>query len=95
MTPVSGDPAWAERYEQLRAHATGHAPQDFIPRGLALLRQRGIVAWMTAAGSSDDGGRRGAGPPRDRPGDGLDPRRRELVRLLANVAFPLAVGSRP
>lgn len=93
MTPGRGDPAWAERYEQLRAHATGHAPLGFIPRGLAVLQQRGMVAWMTTAGSSDDAGLRGAGPPRDRPGDALDARHRELVRLLANVALSLAMGS--
>jgi hypothetical protein len=31
------DPAWVERYERLRAHATGQAPLDFIPLDLALL----------------------------------------------------------
>jgi hypothetical protein len=55
-----------------------------------------MVAWMTTAGSSHDAGLRGAGPPRDRPGDALDAldaRHRELVRLLANVALSLAMGS--
>jgi hypothetical protein len=55
-----------------------------------------MVAWMTTAGSSDAAGLRGAGPPRDRPGDALDAldaRHRELVRLLANVALSLAMGS--
>lgn len=90
MTPPGSGHAWAERYEQLRAHATGPAPLGFIPLGLALLRHRGMVAWMTAAGASDDTGVRAATRPRDHPGDALAARRRELVRLLAGIAVPLA-----
>lgn len=93
MTPDGVAPAWAERYEQLRAHATGQAPLGFIPLGLALLQHRGMVAWMTAAGLSDDAGVRASNRPPDRPGDALDARRRELVRLLAGVAVPLAMRS--
>lgn len=95
MTPGPVAPAWAERYEQLRAHATGHAPLGFIPLGLALLQRRGMVTWMTAAGSSDDAGGRASSRPPDRPGHPLDARRRELVRLLAGVAVPLAMRSVP
>jgi hypothetical protein len=83
--------AWAERYEELRAYTTGHAPLGFIPRGLALLQQRGMVAWMTATAASDDTAVQGASRPRDRTGDALDARRRDLVRLLADVALPLAM----
>jgi len=92
VTPGSAH-AWAERYEQLRAHATGQAPLGFIPLGLALLQHRGMVAWMTAAGSRDDAGVRASSRPCDRTSDALDARRRELVRLLAGVAFPLAMRS--
>ena len=95
MTPSRVATAWAERYEQLRAHATGHAPVGFIPLGLALLQHRGMVAWMTAPGSRDDAGMRAACRPGDRTGDALDARRRDLVRLLAGAAFPLAVKSVP
>jgi hypothetical protein len=95
VTPGSAATVWAERYEQLRAHATGHAPLGFIPLGFALLQHRGMVAWMTAVGSSDaPAGVRGA-RPHDRTGDAPDARRRELVRLLADVAFPLAMRSAP
>jgi hypothetical protein len=95
VTPGGAATAWAERYEQLRAHATGQAPLGFVPLGLALLQHRGMVAWMTAAGSSDDVGGRASGRPLDRLGDALDARRRELVRLLAGVAVPLAMRRVP
>jgi hypothetical protein len=90
-----GDPAWAERYERLRAHATGDAPLGFRPLGLALLQHRGVVAWMTAEGSSDAVGASGAaGRERDRRSwDTLDARRGALVRLLAGAAVHLATRS--
>lgn len=95
MKAWCGDPAWAERYERLRAHATGDTPLGFIPLGLALLQHRGVVAWMTAEGSSADVGASGrAGRERDRgPGATLDARRGELVRLLAGAVFHLAPRS--
>jgi hypothetical protein len=91
------DPAWVERYEQLRAHATGQAPLDFISLGLALLQHRGVTAWMIAAGSSDDFGARGrAGRARDRESrDERDARRSQLVHLLAGAALRVALGSAP
>lgn len=91
------DAAWADRYERLRAHATGHAPLDFIPLGLALLQHRGVTAWMIAAGSRDDVGARGrAGGARDRESrDERDARRSELVHLLAGAALRVATGSAP
>jgi hypothetical protein len=95
VTPSRGATAWGERYEQLRAHATGDAPLGFIPLGLALLQHRGMVAWMTAPGVSDDAGGRAASRAHDRTGEALDARRRELVRLLVGVALPLAMRSAP
>ncbi len=91
------DPAWVERYERLRAHATGQAPLGFIPLGLALLQHRGVTAWMTAAGSSDDFGFRvRAGRARERgPRAEVDAGRSELVRLLAGAALRVATGSAP
>lgn len=93
MTPGSVATVWAERDEQLRAHVIGRAPLGFIPLGLALLQHRGMVAWMTAVSASDDAGVRAGSRPCDRPADALDARRHELVRLLAGVAFPLAMRS--
>lgn len=95
MKAWCGDPAWAERYERLRAHATGDAPLGFIPLGLALLQHRGVVAWMTAEASSAAVGASGpAGRARDGgPGAPLDARRGELVRLLAGAALHLATRS--
>lgn len=88
------DPAWVERYEELRAHATGHAPLGCIPLGLALLQHRGVTAWMTAAGVSDDVESRGraARSPATEPHDQGDARRAELVRLLAGAALRVATG---
>jgi hypothetical protein len=88
------NPEWVERYEQLRAHATGQAPLGFIPLGLALLQHRGVAGWMTAAGSSDDfGSRVRAGRARDRESRNEgDARRSELVRLLAGAALRVATG---
>lgn len=90
------DAEWVERYEALRAHATGEAPLGFVPLGLALLRHRGVVAWMAAESS-------GTGPALLGPADrdrgrpsrrvGLDASRSELVRLLASTAL-LAVQGR-
>ena len=45
---------WAGRYEALRAYATGEAPLDFVPLGLALLQHRGVAAWMAAESSATD-----------------------------------------
>ena len=92
MKAWGGDPAWAERYERLRAHTPGDAPLGFIPLGLALLQHRGVVAWMTAEGSRADGGAAGrAGRERaGEPWTPLDGRRGELVRLLASAALHLA-----
>lgn len=95
MTAWRVDPQWGARYERLRAHATGQAPLDFIPLGLALLLHRGVAAWMSAEGSRDDFGSRGwAGRERDRASrDERDARRSELVRLLAGAAVRIATRS--
>jgi hypothetical protein len=95
VTAWRADRAWAERYERLRAHAIGDTPLGFIPLGLALLQHRGVVAWMTAEGSSDVDPRGRAGH-RERdcgPRDAGDARRGELVRLLASAALHLATRS--
>ncbi len=91
------DPAWVDRYEGLRAHATGHAPLDFIPLGLALLQHRGVTAWMIAASSSHDvGGRGRAGRARDPESrNERDARRFQLVRLLAGAALRVGTESAP
>lgn len=82
-------PAWTERYEALRAHATGQTPLGFIPLGLALLQHRGVVAWMAAESSAVGSERYGQTyPKRARSSmDGVDAPRSELIRLLAGTAL--------
>ena len=80
---------WADRYEALRAHATGQASVDFIPLGLALLRHRGVAAWM-AAESSVIESQLPSQAYKERECfsmDELDACRSELVRLLAGAAL--------
>jgi hypothetical protein len=92
----SGEPncEWAGRYEALRAYGTGEAPLDFVPLGLALLRQWGVTAWMAAERSFLEPGR----APRARRTDParvpeeLDGFRPQLVRLLAGTALLVAQG---
>jgi len=83
------DPAWTERYEALRAHATGQSPLGFIPLGLALFQHRGVVAWMVAESSAvglEPTGQ--ACPKRDRSSmEGVDASRSELTRLLTDTAM--------
>lgn len=97
MNTWRGDPAWIDRYERLRAHATGHAPLGILPLGLALLHHRGVTAWMTATGSPDDAASHGRpGWAREhQPRDEVLARRTELVRLLAGAALRVATGSAP
>ena len=80
---------WAERYEALRAHATGQAPLGFIPLGLALLRHRGVAAWMAAESSAPNSQLLSqAYKERERSSmDEFDACRSELVRLLAGAAL--------
>jgi hypothetical protein len=92
----SGEPncKWAGRYEALRAHATGEAPLDFVPLGLALLRHRGVTAWMAAErsllGPERPPRARRTGPAR--VPEELDGFRPQLVRLLAGTALLVAQG---
>ena len=88
------DPDWAERYEALRAHALGEGPLSFVPLGLAVLRHRGVLAWMVAETSS-------LRPIRPAGGQGRENRmseinllgpRSELVGLLAGTALVVATG---
>lgn len=88
------DPGWAERYEALRAHATGQSPLRFVPLGLALLQHRGVVAWMAAESSAVGSEPYGqAYPKRERSSmDGVDAPRSELIRLLTVTALLTARG---
>ena len=47
MTMAASAGELARGYEALRAQAVGVIP-DVIPRGLAVLRRAGLVAWMRA-----------------------------------------------
>ena len=89
-----GNTDWAERYEALRAHALGEGPLGFVPLGLAVLRHRGVPAWMLAEASSlrpsqppSRQGRKNSMPEID-----LVPPRCELVALLAGTALAAATG---
>ena len=87
-------PEWTERYEALRAHATGQAPLGFTPLGLALLRHRGVAAWMAAEISATES-ERSAQVYQKRESssmDELDAPRSELVRLLAGTALLASRG---
>ena len=46
MSPTASPRELERRYEALRAHALGEVPTG--PRGLAVLRRAGLVAWMRA-----------------------------------------------
>lgn len=89
---------WAPCYEALRAHATGEVLLGFVPLGLALLRHRGMAAWMAAESSATDSYRstESVRPKRQRrPNDPLDGSRSELVLLLAGTALLVAQGRAP
>lgn len=98
MRPASSaDESWLERYEALRAHVLGEGGLAFTPLGLAVLRHRGVAAWMEME-------RRALAPaPSWAPpalGDetlALEPTgvRAELVQLLAGTALLAAAGGRP
>ena len=84
-----------ERYEALRAHALGDARLGFVPLGLAILRHRGVVAWMDAEEAAlepTDSARelhhRGAAAE----AEVVAPARSELVALLAGTALLVAAG---
>jgi hypothetical protein len=84
---------WGERYEALRAHALGQASLDIVPLGLALLRHRGVAAWMTAQTSAGESRARedsrfSRWPTRH---EFMAPRS-ELVQLLAGTALLATAG---
>ena len=87
-------PEWTERYEALRAHATGQAPLGFTPLGLALLRHRGVAAWMAAESSATESDPPGqTSQKRDCSSMAqLDTCRSQLVRLLAGTALLASRG---
>lgn len=82
------------RYEALRAHALGRASTGWTPLGLAILRHRGMAAWMAAEQRTLLG----------RPHDRLEADQHsqqhttsasesELVRLLAHAALQAIEGT--
>jgi len=82
------------RYEALRAHALGSASAGWTPLGLAILRHRGMAAWM-AAEECTLLGRQDERPESDRHSQrkatcAPEP---ELVRLLANAALKVIEGT--
>jgi hypothetical protein len=85
---------WVERYEALRAHAVGEGRLGFMPLGLAVLRHRGVVAWMEVEGRVVE--RAVAGPVASVEDEGTGsaptPTRSELVNLLASTALLVAAG---
>ena len=94
MQPKPGD--WAERYEALRAHALGEGPLGFAALGLAVLRHRGVAAWMLAESRACEGAvaRSDPGPTEDAAELPLLPARATLVAMLAGTALLVADGGR-
>jgi hypothetical protein len=87
-----GEVNWVERYEALRAHALGGAPVAYVPLGLGVVRQRGVVAWMAVE-------RRPASrrPPMLGAREGVegretDPLKMDLVRLVAEAVLLTTEG---
>ncbi len=77
-------------YEALRAQAVGVIP-DVIPRGLAVLRRAGMVAWMRAL-PPEAGGRRPDRPVGPR-GTALADVGGELVSVLTEMALGAGRGT--
>ena len=93
-TSPPGTEKWVERYEALRAHAVGEGQLAFRPLGLAVLRHRGVLAWMEVEGRVVE--RAVAGDVACVEGVGTvstpTPTRSELVNLLASTALLVAAG---
>lgn len=83
-----------ERYEALRAHALGDGRLGFVPLGLAILRHRGVVAWMDAEEAALDPTASAPKPLQEVGAEAevLAPARSELVALLAGTALLVAAG---
>lgn len=88
-------PEWTQRYEALRAYATGEATLDFVPLGLTVLWHRGVAAWMVAECSTSDAGVATEPAGRERTvvtGHEHTAVRSDLVRLLAGTALLVVHG---
>ena len=86
--------SWLERYEALRAHVLGKGGRAFTPLGLAVLRYRGVVAWMEMESRALEPGPSRISPVLEAETSGLEfaPVRSELVALLAGTALLAAAG---
>lgn len=85
---VTASPLELERtYEALRAQAVGAIPA-VAPRGLALLRHAGLVAWMRACPPSAP-----ASLP-ERPGVGRGTTLADVGGELVSVLTEMALGNR-
>jgi hypothetical protein len=85
---------WLERYEALRAHAVGERGLGFTPLGLAVLRHRGLVAWMAIESRALEPTPSWTPPARENESLRLEPggTRAEFVQLLAGTALLAAAG---
>lgn len=94
MASPSGDGDWIERYEALRAHALGEGGLGFTPLGLAVLRHRGVVAWMDAESRVLEPAVSRTGPclADEAAEPDLGSARSEIVALLASTALLVASG---
>jgi len=88
---------WLERYEALRAHVLGEGGLAFTPLGLAVLRHRGMVAWMEIESRALEPAPSWTPSALEDETVGLEPgpARSELVQLLAGTALLAAAGGRP
>lgn len=90
----STDESWLERYEALRAHVVGERGLGFTPLGLAVLRHRGVVAWMAIESRALQPAPSWTPAVREDESLRLEPAaaRTELVQLLAGTALLAAAG---
>lgn len=86
MTITASSEDLERGYEALRAQAVGVIP-DIVPRGLAVLRRTGLVAWMRAL-PPETGDRR-----RRRPAAGGGTARADLGGELVSVLTEMALGA--
>jgi hypothetical protein len=90
---------WTEQYEVLRAHAVGEAPVGFVPLGLGVLYQRGVMGWMELGGGQGGGwreeGARGREGGQQASAVDSSPFKLELVQVLAAAALTLSQRRAP
>jgi hypothetical protein len=94
--PSTGD-VGLERCEALRAHVLGEGGLAFIPLGLAILRHRGMVAWMEIERRAMAPATSSAQPAFANETIEVSPGgvRTELIQLLASTALLAAAGGQP